>query len=879
MPEMSNQLKHITLSMVREGAAFPDPNKWPRPSQKSLDNKNNRSAHAELIKSSVSSIISDWQTTLKNRHQDGLPNTPAPPSFLLQVDPISFDIDTLKSFDIEVLLELEDGYVLGASTDVELTKLQEKIQKFVAEEKGGGKVAEIWEVLEGKFKRLEYILSPDLLEKWDQISDEQIYTVDVSIACIGLNPRFSDYPVQDEDEDPNRYVKRLLRWQNKRDETQQEWNQLQLNRESDFEEFVKELGGNFLRLGDYDDRSHLALLPDSFSARIEILGKGLKDLVANYPYVFEVNEPERTDELVTESKIETSEQADFELEPPVASAPKVCVIDSGIQENHRLLQAAIDRTKSKSWVPNDTTTADRVLNGGHGTRVAGAILYPQGVPNSGQETAICWLQNARVLGWNCLLSDRLYMPNILHEIVNFYHPYNQKEVTRIFNHSITSSAPCRRSYMSAWAAKIDYLSWQKDILFIVSAGNLPINREPGISITRNTLRESFQEGCEYPDLLLKDSSRIANPAQSFQALTVGSIAHCTYNNPPFSSVGSKDYPSAFSCTGYGIWDSIKPEVVEYGGDLVKDDGNPPSFSTPKDVCPELVQATIGGGPAIASDSIGTSYAAPKVTHIAAALAASFPEESCLLYKALIVQSARLPEWTNNESDLSPAIRMMGYGLPSLERALGNSPSRITLITEGGSQIQPQRVQIYQVAIPEELLSPAESLDILVEITLSYKAEPRRTRRNKRKYLSSWLHWECSEKGEPSESFLARILNESEAFDRDIEDTSQEIDNDREGIFSWTIGKQRNHSKLVKDTSRGIGTIQKDWATVKSFDLRKEFCVAVVSHKGWNNDLEAAIPYSLVVSFEAMRSEVPIYESFVRAQQTLQVQQEVRLAIS
>ena len=50
-------------------------------------------------------------------------------------------------------------------------------------------------------------------------------------------------------------------------------------------------------------------------------------------------------------------------------------------------------------------------------------------------------------------------------------------------------------------------------------------------------------------------------------------------------------------------------------------------------------------------------------------AANFPEESCLLYKALIVQSARLPSWTNNESDLSSVIRMMGYVLPNVERAL------------------------------------------------------------------------------------------------------------------------------------------------------------------------------------------------------------------
>ncbi|WP_253276365.1 S8 family peptidase [Synechococcus sp. PCC 6312] len=801
------------------------------------------------------------------------------PSFLLKVDPKSFDADSLKSFDIEVILELEDGYILGASADAELTKLQEKIEKFIAEEHGGGKVAEIWEILEGKFKRLKYILSPDLLAKWDQILDGQTYTVDVSIACVGLNPKFSNYPLQKEEENPEKYARKIARWTEKRDQTIQEWDQLQYERECDFENFVRDLGGTFLLLGDHDDRSHLALLPDSFSSRIEISGRGLKDLVANYPYIFEVNELEQIAEPLTERNLETTDQPSFTLEPPSPLAPKVCVIDSGIQESHRLLHVAIDSTNSRSWVPHDTDTVDRVLPGGHGTRVAGAILYPQGVPRTGRQAAICWLQNARVLGQNCLLSGKVYMPEVLQDIVDFYHRQDRQVRTRIFNHSINSSAPCRTLYMSAWAAEIDYLSWQNDILFIVSAGNLPTVRLRGLSITRKTLTEHFLEGCVYPDFLLKDSSRIANPAQSFQALTVGSIAHCTYNKPPLTSVASQDYPSAFSCAGYGIWDSIKPEVVEYGGDWVQDQGNPPSFSTPKDVCPELIQTTMGGAPAIAADSIGTSFATPKVTHIAAALAANFPEESCLLYKALIVQSARLPEWTKDELDLSPAIRMMGYGLPNLERALGNAPHRVTLITRGDTFIQAQQAHIYQVVIPEELQSPAESFDILVEITLSYKAEPRRTRRDKRKYLSTWLHWECSEKGESPDSFLARVLKKSEVSDENIEESRQEIDSDGEGIFSWTIGQQKNHSKRVKDTSRGVGTIQKDWAIVKSFDLRDTFCIAVVAHKGWNNDLTAQIPYALAVSFEIINSEITIYDAFVQVQQPLQVQQEVRLSVS
>jgi hypothetical protein len=546
------------------------------------------------------------------------------------------------------------------------------------------------------------------------------------------------------------------------------------------------------------------------------------------------------------------EESSFELESPDINAPKVCVIDSGIQERHSLLRAAIDSNNSRSWVPSqENQTADYVQNGGHGTRVAGAVLYPIKVPRSGKQKAICWLQNARVLDANCKLSEQLFPPNLLGEIVEIYH----KNVgTKIFNHSITGSVPCRTQYMSAWASVIDQLTWQNDILFIVAAGNLPLNQR--INPTRLSVQEHLIANRLYPDYLLEDSCRIANPAQSFQALTIGSVAHTSYHDSSLTSMAQKDRPSAFSCSGFGIWDSIKPEVVEYGGDFVKDSGQPPSLTYPKNVCPELVRSTMNGGPAVASDQVGTSFATPKVSHIAACLAAAFPDQSCLLYRALIVQSARWPEWTKEDNiDQSQVLRLIGYGIPDLNRAIGNAPNRITLITQGEKIIKARQAHVYQIILPEKLRSPGEELEFLLEVTLSYKAQPRRTRRNRRRYLSTWLDWDCSKRGEEPESFLARILREYDA---------PENAEKGEGAFSWTLGKQKNHGR-VKKVSRSSGTLQKDWTIVKSYELRETFCIAVVGHEGWNNGPDAEVPYSLVVSFEALEPEIPVYTEISKAE--------------
>jgi hypothetical protein len=610
-----------------------------------------------------------------------------------------------------------------------------------------------------------------------------------------------------------------------------------------------------------------AQLPDSFTCRIRLSGKGLKDLVFNFPYVFDVCEPDEILETRFLDGQATHSESSFELEAPEPTAPKVCVIDSGIQEKHLFLGNAVDSQSSKSWVPEEVNqTADQVISGGHGTRVAGAVLYPGGIPKNGKKQAECWIQNARVLDQNCRLPKQLFPPELLSEIVDVYH---RQAKTRIFNHSITGSVPCRTSYMSAWAAAIDELTWHNDVLFIVAAGNLPI--DSCVGITRLSVRDHLAKNRQYPDYLLETSCRVANPAQSFQALTVGSIASVTYHQPPYSSLSQANHASAFSCSGLGIWDTIKPEVVEYGGDLTIDENTPPNITQHEKVCPELVRSTLNGGPAIACDTVGTSFAAPKVSHIAARLAATFPDESCLLYRALIVQSARWPDWAlNKNGNKSDTFRQIGYGIPNIARALGNSPNRITLITQGDRFIKAREAHIYQVNIPEDIRSQGEEIEILVEVTLSYKAQPRRTRRNRRKYLSTWLDWDCSKRGEDPERFLARTLKE---FDAPEDSEKGEI------AFVWKLSKQTNHG-ATRDVSRSAGTIQKDWSAVKSFDLRESFCIAVVGHQGWNNDPEAQAPYSLVVSFEAIQSNIPIYASFAKIQvKALQVQERVQVQVT
>jgi hypothetical protein len=855
MSEEVRPFPHQSLRFVTEGRAKSSGG-GSNPNSQTARNLGDRQGHGSRVKSSVSSAVADWQTAQREREEEEQLPRPDAITLILQVDPETFDLDDLRTSGIEILSELEDGFIIGASADADLTEFQKKIDLFLNSQRGGNVVAKVLNVLDRQ-QRTEFILSEELLAKWGQIRDEQVYVVEVGVSCLGATTKLTPHPDQREYKSAENYARAINTWIANRDVTYQEWDDLASDRQQRLIEFVEAHRGEFLSSFEDGITPKFSKCPDSFSCLIQISGKGLKDLVFNFPYLFEVAERDEVFDLTAplETPIDSIEPiTTFELTPPNPAAPRVCVIDSGIQENHPSLANAIDIEYSRSWVPSEIDlTADLVNGGGHGTRVAGAILYPNTVSRTGRYEAVCWIQNARVLDQNNRLPQKLYPPDLLKDIVEFY---QSQTGTRIFNHSIAGYFPCRRRYMSTWATAIDRLSYENDILFIVAAGNIPLNHHP--SRIRLSIQSHLAEGRSYPDYLEENSCRIANPAQSLQALTVGSVNRDSYNDPDWSSLGEQDEPSAFSCSGFGIWDSVKPDVVEYGGDLIIDNNSPPTLKCSPN-SPELVRSTLSSStaPLIAADNYGTSFAAPKVTHIVAQLAAEYPDASSLLYRALIVQSARWPAWaesSTNEEKLQ-VLRRIGYGIPNLERTVGNTPHRITFITQADERIQARSARIYQVKMPERLRSPGNEYRILVEITLSYKAQPRRTRRHRRKYLSTWLDWECSKLGESPERFKERILAEYNAPD----DTEKGTD-----LFTWTIGKEKRNL-TIKDASRSLGTLQKDWAILNSYDLREAFCIAVVGHEGWNNDPYAEVPFTLAVSFEAIGADIPLYIDVTEAQ--------------
>lgn len=794
-----------------------------KPNPITESNKSNKLGHYNFLSESINDIKSTWEIEVSERKDQNLPplDNKTIPVFL-QINPslIGFDFD-LNSFGIEIISQEDNGFIIGTSLDG-FSSLDDKINKFLNNKKGGGKIADFWEIITGKQWRPQHILSDYLFSIWKHINDIDIYTLEVGVAFDKPLGNLPDVSKQGG-------VKRLQRYRDKEIERDERM----LERQEDFFSFVSNYG---------TIKTSFVELEDSFCCQIEISGKGLKDLVYNYPFVFEVSEAEDISGI--NSYKEESFSFDIELIEPSKEFPIVGIIDSGIMESHKYLTPAITSSNSKSYLSEDISTADYVTGGGHGTRVAGAVLYPNGIPSSNQPYQLpCFIRNIKVLDKNNRLLNKL-PAKLMQEIVE------DNKDCKIFNLSINSSAPFRSKHMSSWASTIDTLINNDNVIFIISAGN----------ITQDDIRNYLNKGNSYPNYLNELYSKIANPAQSSFAITVGSVNHIGFEDENWKSLGEQNDISAFSRIGTGIWGMIKPDVVEYGGGLIASKTEFKTIRNNQVTSPELIRSTLDGGGAYGKDIVGTSFATPKVSYIVAELSKIYPNENVNLLRGLVAQGARLPNDFFKKPTIN-SIKYFGYGVPSLERVTRNTSQRITFYNTG--EIKADEGQIYSLKIPEQLRNQADEHNILIEVSLSYTSKVRRTRQLTRSYLATSLDWTSSKLGQSLNDFEKIVLKQIE--DEKLE---EENSNDSTQQIKWKIRERKDWGE-VKDVNRNNSTLQKDWAIIKSYDLSEEISFAVIGRKGWDKTHEP-VQYALIVSIEILDSNLNIYEA-IRVENTIEVE--------
>lgn len=534
---------------------------------------------------------------------------------------------------------------------------------------------------------------------------------------------------------------------------------------------------------------------------------------------------------------------------PEASAPVVCILDSGVNNAHPLLApaAATPLTYLSSW-----GTHDGVVHG-HGTQMAGLALFGDLTPTLTSNDPI--VVTHRFESVKILPDDDIDQPDIEFFAQVFRDSIRIVESTtahrqRVFVSAITDENEAWKGAPGSWSAQIDADCAQRgdERLILISAGN--IDSSPTI-FAADYLNNA------------NDTTGILEPAQAWNALTIGAytdlieISELAYAD--YSALAARGALCPQSRTSV-LWEPqwpVKPDVVFEGGNYAQapDSENATLIDdlmvlTTNSEFRETPLATFGL----------TSGAAALAANTCGQLRAQYPRFWPETIRGLVAHSA---EWTQAmlqglgplEQDRRRLLGRYGYGVPNLARALWSLQHDLTMVIE--DSIQPfvwrdgaaknNQMILHQLPWPKAVLEPLAEMEVALRVTLSFYIEPNPARRGyKGRYLygSHGLRFEVKKASETLDAFRLRINK----LERD-----EQYENPG-GDDEWFLkNNTRNRGSLISDIWRG-----------RAIDLADRGAIAVYPVAGWWKNarrlgkVEERARYSLLLSLSVADDSVDIY---------------------
>jgi hypothetical protein len=591
-------------------------------------------------------------------------------------------------------------------------------------------------------------------------------------------------------------------------------------------------------------------------ARIKVT-KEVLDLLLEEEFVKEIDRrPKPNFETPGEYNIPLS---DFpEVDSPPEQNCGILVVDSGVQRGHPLIAPALGEAEvfpdtAREFITGSPDDGDEKTDG-HGTGVSGIAIYgdvSQSVKNRlFQPTA--WLFSARVTDHNNEYDPDSLLENQLDDAIQYFtQNYGN---CKVINISLGDSRLAFRDGQKQFrlAAKIDEIAYEfqhKNLVFVISAGNLPYEAGSGEHLRTN-----------YPNYLLDQAAQIIEPATSAISLTVGSLSLGTgsLRNPEDAQTQAIaqvcGYPSPFTRAGFGVDGMIKPDLVDFGGDLVVEG----SRVIPNEAGVSILTLAKNSTGSMFRAYCGTSFAAPRVANMAAQLFTQFPNATSNLIRALIINSATLPAEIphvlqgDDTSQSRERLRIYGYGQPDLFRAKYSAENYVVLL-EDDAQIPVGSFQIFEIPpLPEEYLR-TEGTRIL-SISLAFDPPTRPTRGDS--YLGVTMEFNLF-KNLDRESIIGAFVKASKK-------TSTEEFTE---ISLEELKKQHPGKGITVDLSPGSqlrnkGCLQRGQVKIssraKGFDQQPLYLVLSCARK-WAKQGEVDMQrYALVVSINHSNPEVDLY---------------------
>ncbi len=525
---------------------------------------------------------------------------------------------------------------------------------------------------------------------------------------------------------------------------------------------------------------------------------------------------------------------------PSSSASTVCIVDSGVSPGNPFLAPVAREELFRSFL---NSSPDRPYDeNGHGSGVASlAAYYALNLDDGAENRARAWIASARILGADNQIEEERLFSKVIDEVVTTFVSLG----VRIFNLSVNDIAKrwnqdTRRTQpRTSWTARtLDRLSRQHDIVFVVSTGNIACVE----------VRDFLQASCDYPLYLCDEASRILDPGQASLALTIGSIAPGTMVvSSSDTAIAMELEPSPFTRCGPGMKGETKPELVDFGGNLVRDqDATWVRSNSGTDV----VMASHQLSPAVAH-SYGTSFAAPRVAHKLAVLLSELTELgvahiSAPLLKAFLVNSsAHRGDMSSIMAGLSGQdpkkwLDVLGHGFSDPTRATDCDEHSVILFHQG--MLATNQVAYFDIPIPASL-ARSSSKKRLTVTTAHY---PEVQKWGLESYLGVNLKWKMF-RGDISREEITLAMSSFTPADAETDEADEPV-LPSELAFNHRV------------TRRSRGTVQHDWlewTQHRSEFSTNHYTLAIASYKRWQR-IQSPVPYAVVVRIEDLGASIPVY---------------------
>jgi len=550
----------------------------------------------------------------------------------------------------------------------------------------------------------------------------------------------------------------------------------------------------------------------------------------------------------------------------------VCILDTGANNGHPLINPVLNNNEllsvDSTWGTND--------HNGHGTLMAGVAAYgnlQEKLSTTKNITLYHTLESVKILPprgrnepelWGDITSQAVSIAEI-----------NSPDKKRIICSAVTASDTRDRGRPTSWSGAIDNISSgafdNNKRLIILAAGNPTI------------LNSNFQLITNYPVIQKTDS--IHDPAQSWNALTVGAFTKLTTLTEPdldgYSPLAGENQLSPFTTSSL-VWENkwpIKPDVVFEGGNVAVDNSG---FATE---CNDLSLISTHYKPLqrLFEPFNMTSAATAQAAHFAAQIQAEYPDYWPETIRGLIVHSANWPDElfsqfvqnSNVKKEIRNLLKIVGYGVPNIKKALYCAANSLTLISEAeiqpfikerGKQPKTNKMHLYRLPWPTEILQELGEIQVKMRITLSYFIEPGPGEigwKDRYRYPSHGLRFKINSPTESESEFIRRIntaVRDNEHGRPDTESPSSH----------WVIGSD----------NRNKGSVHSDVWEGTAADLASSNLIAVFPSIGWWRErahlgkVNNRTRYSLIVSIETQEQNIDIYTPVA-----ISVEQQIPIEIS